>query len=206
MRNYAKICGLIIILTIAFANASGQTADDEFFASADGSFKINLPKNFTSTRDVRLTELGMTATGKEYLWEKENEFFYQIEFIEFQTGKKSLTRAQKKALLATFRDSLAGVARQQNNPDNEKPFALNGIHPGIELQINYLFSKAIYKFFIVNKIFYVLGAIVFNPSRDEARARQILDSFKLLDKRKIIAPKVKEAPQSPSAPKPRTKD
>jgi hypothetical protein len=210
MKIYAKISGLIIIvLTIAFTNAFGQETGDEFFASAGGGFRINLPKNFSSTKDVELSELGMTAIGKEYLWEKENEFFYQIEFIEFQTEKKSLTAVQKKALLATFRDGLAGVAKEQNNPSNEKPFAFNGIHPGIELQTNYLFSKMIYRFFIVNKIFYVLGAMVFNPARDEARARQVLDSFRLLDRQEIIALKVREAtpeplPQSPPAPKPKS--
>lgn len=202
MKNHAKIFNLFIILAIAFTGARGQT--QEFFASGDGGFRINLPPQFTSSKEIKFVEQGLQLIGTEYLWEKENEFFYQIQYMEFLTEKKSLTPALKKSALDSFRKGLASAAERTGAPHTEKPFSFGG-NPGAELQINYPFSKIIYRFFIVNKTFYMLGGIVFNL-KDEARIRQVLDSFRLLNKQEIIAAKVREAtpeplPQSPPAPK-----
>lgn len=205
MKNHAKIFGLVIILAIAFSDAFGQT--QEFFATGEGGFRINLPPEFSSSKEITLVEQGMELRGTEYLWEKENEFFYQIQHMEFWTDKKFLTAAQKRAALDSFKKGLAGAAQRTGAPLTDKSFSFNG-HPGTELQINYPFSKIIYRFFIVDKMFYMLGGIVFNL-KNEAQIRQVLDSFRLLNKQELIAVKVKEAtpealPQSPVAPKPKS--
>jgi tetrahydromethanopterin S-methyltransferase subunit G len=189
MKNHIKIFGLIIILAIAFSNASGQNGD--FFASGEGGFAINLPENFTSAKDVEMVEQRMRLIGKQYIWEKENQFFYQIEFFKFLTGKKSLAAAQKKNALDSFRNRLTDVAKRHNYPFTEKPFSI-GANPGRELHVVYGFSKVIYRFFIVNKVFYIMGTMIFNL-RDEPQSRQILDSFKLLNKPEIITRKGQEA-------------
>lgn len=201
MKNRAKISALFIILAIA-ALAPGQT--QEFFVSGDGGFRINLPANYTSSKEINFVEQGMSLGGTEYLWEKENEFFYQVQYMEFWIEQKSLTPAQKKTALDSFKTGLASAAERTGAPLTEKPFSFSG-NPGTELQINYPYSKIIYRFFIVNKTFYMMGAIVFNLN-DEARIRQVLDSFRLLNKQETIAAKIKEAtpqalPQSPPAPK-----
>jgi hypothetical protein len=188
MKNRIKIFGLIVILAIAVSNALGQ--NDEFFASREGGFAVNLPKNFSSSKDVERVEQRMKLSGKQYIWEKENQFFYQIEFLEFSTKKKRLTAAQKKIALDSFRDGLTDAAKQHGTSYTEKPFSF-GVHPGRELHVSYGFSKAIYRFFIADKVFYIMGTMIFNL-RDEARSRQVLDSFRLLKKQEIIA--VKKAP------------
>lgn len=185
MKNHTKIFNLILILVIAFSGALGQTG--EFFNSGEGGFQINLPPNFTSSKEVGFVEQGMQLSGTEYLWEKENEFFYQIQYIEFLTKKKSITAAQRKAALDSFKNGLAGAAQRTGTPVTEKPYVFSG-NPGIELEVTYPFSKIIYRFFIVNKTFYMLGAIVFNL-KNEAQIRKVLDSFKLSDKRSVSKPK-----------------
>jgi hypothetical protein len=204
MKNHLKIFGLTIILLISFSGAFGQT--NEFFVSGEGGFGINLP-NFTSSKEVQFEEQGMTVSGAEYLWEKENEFFYQVQYLEFWTDKKSLTPAQKKSALDFLKNGLAGAAQRTGTPYEEKPFSING-YTGGEIEIKYPFSKMIYRYVLVNKIFYVIGAIIFRLP-DEARIRQVLDSFRLLNKQEILAAKVREAtpealPQAPIAPKPKS--
>ncbi|HEX9961497.1 MAG TPA: hypothetical protein VGB00_11225 [Pyrinomonadaceae bacterium] len=189
MKNHIKIFGLIIILAGAFSSAFAQ--NDEFFASGDGGFAINLPKDFTSSKDVELVARKMRFAGRQYIWEKENQFFYQIEFLEFLTGKKSPTAAQKKIALDSFRDGLTEAAQRHSSSYTEKPFSF-GVHPGRELHVSYAFSKVIYRFFIVNKMFYIMGAMIFNL-RDEAQTKQVLDSFRLLNKPEIITRKRQQA-------------
>ncbi len=208
MKNFSRKIFFFFFLFLTCLTVAGQS-DSDFFKSG-GGFKINLPKIFTSSKELRFNDGKLSGHGKSYFWENPQEYNCHIDYYKLDNGKKSLTQIEKTSYLETHKKNFLKELQDKNLPFIEKKYLFNG-NQGAEIQaINSAQNtKMLVRFFIVNQRFYFIGLIFNQKKIDDSQVFQILDSFALLDSKLLIAAKLEEAepkplPQEPVVPKPKT--
>jgi hypothetical protein len=202
MKNLIKMFVLLIILSI------NVFAQDIFF-SADGGFKIDLPKNVSSSQEFSDYTDDFMTEGNTLKWENTlSKPAYSIQFTKYnstQTGEKSkLTSKKKESLVNSFGAGLIDNANKRNGLFKETIYSANG-KSGKEWLVIFPAYHFFVRAFFINNTFYTLLVTYSNSSR-EIEVLKTFDSFQLLSRKEIIDLKIKEAepkplPQSPSIEK-----
>ena len=206
MRSRLKIIVIVLTTLILFDYSYGQDSRNPFKSGA-GGFQINLPRDFTTTKDLAFDDGNITGSGKFYTWEKPQSYFYQIFYYKLDTDKKSLSPKEKSLISEPFREALLKEPKEKGVPVMEKDYFFNG-NKGTEIQIIFTEGKSITRYFFVNKRLYYLNAM-FNHSLGIAQVTKLMDSFSLLDFKTIVELKIEEStpkplPQEPVAAKIKT--
>jgi hypothetical protein len=203
MRNLIKI----LLLTIF--SATTIFAQDNF-VSTFGEFAINLPKDFSSSKEYDEEFEGMFTIGANFSWQKnESEPLFMISFLKFRSadfGKKlSLSQKFKNTYFEKFGRVFIERANEMKAMHNEQLYLFKQ-NVGKEWQIVSSTGRTQVRAFFVKNTFYSVAAI-YSVSDDKESIDKIVDSFRLLSRQEIIDIKVKDAeprplPQSPVSDKP----
>ncbi len=179
------------------------------FLSADGGFKIDLPKNLSSSEEFSDYSGDFVSEGNTLKWENTlPDPSYAIQYIKYNSteiGEKSkLTAKRKDSLVDSFGAGLIDSANKRNGMFRETIYSANG-KSGKQWLVIFPTYHFLVRAFFVNNNFYAL-LVTFPNSSIEIEVLKTFDSFQLLNRKEIIDLKIKEAepkplPQSPGLEK-----
>lgn len=173
---HSKICLLVAVLLAAFCSVSvvGQTKAK--FVSQDGGFTIDLPsEGYQGVEPVG----DLNSGSGTYAWVTEAGQF-SVSYVEGAFPMR--TAAESINTLADV--ILKSPANRQSTILSRKQFVVDG-NPVIELRIKRPQGSAINRLFMVKRRLFVITADWVDGDGKDAAG--ILDSFELIDGRKLIA-------------------
>jgi hypothetical protein len=198
MKIHTRKLRLIIIFSFLCLNVAAQ-ANKETYISSDGGFKIDLPAKpdtEETLEDAKAYNLGL---GKDLSW-GEKPVKYIVQYIKLDTFENPLTAKRKAEIMADMIKRVRFSLIEGKASVSEKNIVLSG-NAGKELEGVLPTGKLIVRTYLIGEKLYQLYAAVYDINF-VADAVKTLDSFKLLDKREIVAQKLKETvveplPQTP---------
>jgi hypothetical protein len=202
MKTLIKmLCVLLFLSTNLFAQ--------DVFLSADGGFKIELPKNLSSSQEFSDYSGDFVSEGNTLKWENIlPKPSYAIQYIKYNSteiGEKSkLTSKRKDSIVNLFGAGLIYSANKRNGMFRETIYSANG-KSGKQWLVIFPTYHFLVRAFFVNNTFYAL-LVTYPNSSVEIEVIKTFDSFQLLSRKEIIDLKIKEAepkplPQSPGIEK-----
>jgi hypothetical protein len=183
MLNNRSIIAAVLFAAVCSFTAFAQDGTGKFvrskFVSLDGGFTVDLP----SRTDTSIEPAGILSAGAATFSWKNNKGNFTIGFVD------GVAAPPKDGFIAL--NSLADTVAETQKISASKvvdrcAFSFDG-YPGIELRVERSGgARAINRFILVGRRLYILTAD-WPATKDEAAARQILDSFELIDAKSLIA-------------------
>jgi hypothetical protein len=158
----------------------------ESFVSLDGGFTIALPQITNGMNSIK-PATGVSKGGIQFIW-KAGQAVFVANVTERIVAPKNI-KQELEAIVGNFIQT-----QEQTNIVkliDKKEISLGGM-PGTEARLRIgADAKGIVRFYIVDKRVFGLAAS-FKDGEDEISQLQILNSFKLIDKKTAIAKKLQE--------------
>lgn len=188
------------ILTVGGLNSSSANKTQTGFVSVEGEFSINLPANISSFSAPNPVA-GVSKNERQFAWDTPQGYF-MVSFFDLYDKPDN-----PKIYLADRVDNfIAQIVSEGGAFISKKELSLNG-NSGLEMVVKLRDGKTtgINRFYLVNSRVYILTT-GWGEGKDGKAQLAILDSFKLIDGKAIIAKKIADAtpkplPQSPVAKK-----
>lgn len=183
-------------------SSSDSAQNRQNFISLDGGFTVALPQQLNGFRGIPSTA-GINKGGSEFIWETTQGSFL-IAYVD-----RILTPEQKKEVLQISADGLiSGMNDKNAKLISKSKISIDG-HSGIEIKILSEDKQVgLTRYFLVNDRMFILTS-GWREGENGKEQLKALDSFKLIDSKKIIAQRLIEAtpaalPQSPIVKKLKT--
>jgi hypothetical protein len=182
------------IISSGNSSSSNNTKTQTGFVSIDGEFSINLPSNVSGYRPLESKE-GASKGGNEFSWKTPTGSFL-IAFADLiispESSKTLLETTGNLFIEKTAKMGGALISKKEITIDNNR---------GLEIRMQLNGGVGISRLYLVKNRLYSLVTAWKNGEDGELQLK-ILNSFKLIDGKAIVAKRVAEAtPQAlPQAP------
>jgi hypothetical protein len=180
------------------SNSSQRAKNQAEFVSVEGEFAIALPEQAVGSRSVEPLE-GKTKGGRQFFWQV-SEGYFTAGYVELYSAEDG-----KRVIETTTADSIEQVLSEGGKLISKKELSRQG---NFALEVILRLPNAVIvigRHFVVKKRIYTLTS-GWKEGESGSEQIKILDSFKLIDAKAIIAKKIDEAtpkplPQIPAAKK-----
>jgi len=191
---------IVSAIFVFSALCTAQTLNN--FASGEGGFAIDLPREGVTVEDTPEDEKGL-GIGKKYIWKMPDRVFVVAFYL--MTEDKPLTPKLRDSILAGFKEGILGSVRKNNNKVTEKPF-LNKGNKGVEFRIVYPTGISVVRFYATPTRFFMMQTTLRGMAPEvESAAVKTLSSFRALDAAELKKVKIEEATPEPLPQEPRAK-
>lgn len=202
MKNLTTKVFLPALILFASFAALGQ--DQNYFASGDGGFGIDLPREGVTVADTPEDESAL-GIGKKYSWLTMPDRVFIVSFYRM-TEEKPRSPRMVSQLLTSFKEGFLEGVKKNNYAVTEKPYAYKTSRGG-EFRVVLPGGISIARYFVTPTRMYLMQTTVRGHAPEtEVLATRALDTFRLLDAAALKAVKIEEAtpaplPQDPPAKK-----
>lgn len=189
---------------ILFASFAALGQDQNYFASGDGGFGIDLPREGVTVADTPEDESAL-GVGKKYSWLTMPDRVFIVSFYRMTEDKPRTPRIVNQ-LMTSFKNGFLEGVKKNNYAVTEKPYAYK-TNRGGEFRVVLPGGISIVRYFVTPTRMYLMQTTVRGHAPEtEVLATRALDTFRLLDAAALKAVKIEEAtpaplPQDPPAKK-----
>lgn len=176
------------------ASSADNTKVSQNFASIEGGFSLSLPEQISSFRRVEPLE-GKTKGGMQFFWQIP-QGFYTAGYVDLYLPEEG-----KNVIETTSADVIKQTISDGGKLISKKEISFEG-NPGLEVIMSLKNAVIVIgRHYVVDKRIYTITS-GWREGDDGTKQLKILDSFKLINGKAIIAKKIDEAtpkplPQSP---------